>query len=331
MNTLFRFVAAIAAGGAVFAVYQAVIYLLLRMRAPKVALAQADMAAAPNPFSRTTIKRRVTHALAVRGYRGNLAPVVLVALFVIALVAVVLNVLGITGIFAAVGAVLGSIALVWVASGVVMGRRKAAFDRQLLQAISMLVGQVESGSSVDKGLRVVANASAEPLRSEFLAADATASATRNLPAAIAQIHDRYPSRALKLFITAIVMTDKEGAAVAPALRNAANILRKDFELSSEARAEVAQSRYEYYGILAIIGFIAWMMVFGNEATSEAYRTPMGVIAIIVGVSWMGFGALRISGMLRRAERGEDSKLPTKSRRTDAADTGDAPGAPEVIR
>lgn len=328
MNSLFRFVAAVAAAGAVFLVAHAVAYIVMRVRAPRVALAQADMAAAPNPFSRTTIKRRVTNYLAVRGYRGNIAPVALGALFVIAAVALVLNVLGISGIFAVIGSVFGSVALVWIVSGVVLGKRKMAFDRQLLQAISMLVGQVESGTSVDKGLRIVANASPEPLRSEFLAADATASATRNLPAALAQIQERYPSRALKLFVTAIEMTDKEGAAVGDALRNAANILRKDFELSSEARAEVAQSRYEYYGILAIIGFIAWMMVFSNDVTSESYRTPAGVIVLILGVGWMGVGAMRISGMLRRAERGDDAKVPSKTRRNDAVD---APGSPEAIR
>lgn len=331
MNFLFRFVAALAAGAAVFFTYQAAIYLMLRVRAPRVALAQADMASGPNPFTRTSVKRKLTNYLAVRGYKGNLAPVGLAGLFVVAVVAMALNLLGISGILAVIGSVIGSAALVWVVSGSVMGRRKAAFDRQLLQAISMLVGQVESGTSVDKGLRIVANASSEPLRSEFLAADAVASATRDLPGALLAVQERYPSRAMKLFITAIEMTDKEGAAVAPALRNAAAILRKDFELSSEARAEVAQSRYEYYGILGIVGFIAWMMIFGNEGTSEAYQSLLGVIVIAVGLGWMGIGSMRISAMLRKAERGDDAKLSSKMRRKGPESAAAAPGAPEVIR
>jgi tight adherence protein B len=322
MSSLFRFVAALTAGAAVFLLWNAAVYVLMRSQAPRVALAQADIAAQPSPFTKTGLQRRIRHFLAVRGYQGSLAPVAIAVLLLLAVSATLLSVLGVNGPLALVGAVVGAIAGGWMSTSVMAGRRKAAFDRQLQQAISMLVGQVESGNSVEKGLRIVAAASSEPLRSEFLAADAAATATRDLAGALAEVAERYPSRAMTLFVTAIEMTAKEGSSVAPALRTAARILQQDFELNSEAKAEVAQSRYEYYGILAIVGFIGWTMVFGNSATSEAFSTPVGIIALILGCGWMGLGVFRISNMLRKAERGDTPKA--SKRRADS-------GPQEVIR
>jgi len=251
---------------------------------------------------RTSVRDRLHAYAASNGWNGDLSVVSIALLFIYAAIVAALSLINVQGWFAPIIAVpVSAMAVLWASSATVQ-RRKTAFNRQLVQALDLLVAQLQSGVSAQLALERIVPNLPDPLRSEFDTALIRKRANLELSDAIEEVAKRYPSRAMTMLVAALRIDEKRGAKMALALDQAAASVRRDFELRSEADAEVAQERLQFFGIVGIVGGIAlFLFVGGSETQQEALMSPMGFTFIGLAAANFVFGIVRVMRMLAKAK------------------------------
>jgi tight adherence protein B len=310
MPTLTNITLALLVAGVVFFLAQAFFSAVQRREAGKIAVVNAVIAEQRRLAEKPTIDQRILFAAAKRGYTGTMGPLALGAavLFLVLVIASrFLSLPAPIALLVSVGGVVGGAFGVgsWAA-----GKRKAAFDRQLLELLSMLAGQLESGVSIETGLERVAAASEEPLSSEMRAALQQGSANRDLVGAMRRLSYRYPSRAFDLFVAALEIDRDIGSPIEPSLREAASMLSRDFALNEETRAETGQVRAEFYGILVVMGIMLVITINNADRTGDGnvYFTGFGAVIFALALAWIGFGILRALRLLNNPTNVKGNKL-----------------------
>lgn len=297
-----NFVIAVLVGGAVFFAAQALLSVLLRRQAPRSAQVQALLAeqtSRSNPIA--NVEEWVRTWANSRGYHGTIVPLLmaLAALYLI-LALLLQGFLGSQTLALVLAAPLSAVVVFFVGANLV-SRRKKLFDGQLLDALVMLGGQLEAGVGINRALQQVRATSSEPLRSELGVVLQQADVTHNLVDPMSALAAKYPSRAFELFIAALRIDSEVGGRIEPALKEAADIMQRDFALMDEARAEISQAKSEFYGILIMMGLIfATVLGSGGAGGQDVYFTPSGIIMLTLVGSWVGIGILRALNVMRRA-------------------------------
>jgi tight adherence protein B len=260
-----------------------------------------DAIAAANR-ERVSLRNKARAAAGRYGWNGDLTLLGFGLLFFYVVVIVGLTMVGISGWIAPIIAVPASVLVIMWAGSSTTQRRRAAFDRQLVQALDLLVAQLQAGTSPSLALERIVPNLPDPLRSEFDAALAQNRASMDLSEAISNVADRYPSRAMTMLVAAIRIDEKRGAKMAAALEQAANSVRRDFELRAESDAEVAQERMQFFGIVGIVGGIAlFLLARGSQEQREAMFSPTGVFLLSIAASNFVFGIIRVTRMLAKAK------------------------------
>lgn len=229
----------------------------------------------------------VARQLRTHGYNGDLTPALLAITVGYLGLAVVLQIFGMTGLVGlGVALVTTVFTVLWVLERQTL-RRVRMFNRQLLQMLDLLIPQLAQGTGPHRALEKVVSNLQDPLRSEFqLALDASV-ASKSLVTALQELQERYPSKAFRLFLAALEVDELRGGRLEPALQEAATSLRRDYELSEEALAEVSEARLELFGIIGVIVFIAITMIFsGGPSATNAYTSTLGII--VLGVTGINF-------------------------------------------
>jgi tight adherence protein B len=311
MPTPYRIALGLLAAGAVWLIAQLAVSILTRRTAPVTVLAEAQREEQERALRRPSLKARITNAAAQAGWTGMLAPLAVFTGLLWGIISLAGIVLTQRALWSMIAAVPMSVGAVWLIGSVVASKRKARFDQQLLNVLTLTSASIEAGSSLLKSLGAATAASEEPLRTEMQAALDEAAVTGDLPEALTELSHQYPSRAFDMFLLALAINRADTARVGPALRQAADSLRKDFELAQEATAEIATAKTEFVGILGIMAFIAFSMLAGGDATTHAaYFTPIGFVLLAVGVANMMFGIFRAQNTFRVAGGQRPRPLPS---------------------
>lgn len=243
--------------------------------------------------------------LKTRGYEGDWIPIILVVSVLYMVSAVALKMIGIGTWVGAVLALPAAIVVCFAGLATAKRKQKKKFQMQLMQALGLIATQIEAGDGAKRAIEKTVGLVEEPLRGEFTNSLNSLIGTASLVTALKELQERYPSRAMRLFVAALEIDDRVGAKLAPALRQAQTSLEKDFELAAEANAEVSQARGEFFGITAVIGFIVVSLVGGSQGiTREAYSSTIGMIILgICGVNYV-WGILRTLKIFRLTQGSE---------------------------
>lgn len=304
---------ALLAAGVVFFLAQAFFSAVQRREAGKIAVVNAVIAEQRRLAETPSIDQRILFAAAKRGYTGTLGPIALGAACFFLVCVVALRFAGLPGPLILLFSLAGVVGGAWGFGGWAANKKKQSFDRQLLEMLSMLAGQLESGVSIETGLERAAMASEDPLRSEMQAALQQGSANRDLVGAMRRLGYRYPSRAFDLFIAALEIDRDIGSPIEPSLREAASMLSRDFALTEETRAETGQVRAEFYGILVVMAIMLVLTINNAERTGNAnvYFSGFGAVLFAMALGWIGFGVLRALRMLNNPMGVKKVKLGAK--------------------
>lgn len=303
-NSLIALLVAIGGAGAAYFV---VSYFMTRASYRKVAqskiqlaylaIEEAERAGAPS------IRERLTSRLVIAGWYGGLAPIISAVGFLYAICVVAMQVLGlnqILGLVVGIPVCIATVALVVVR---VSMKRQIAFQRQLMPALGMLASQIEAGNGAERALEQILPSLEDPLGAELQNALAS-TVTMELVPALSAIGKRYPSRAFTLFLATLEVDQTQGGELAPALREASSMLQRQFELSEEAQAEVAQAKIEFYIVGGIVGGIAVAMLSADDPIiRDAYTSVPGIVGLVVGFGLAGIGIFRAMRLLRIAKEG----------------------------
>lgn len=294
--------AAVAFGGFVYFLFSALVAHGSRRRATLIERATAEIEEYRQRQARQPLSDRAKQYLLRHGWNYDLVPLVAIWTFGYILTGIVLEAVGLGQLFAAL---LAAPVTLWLAA-MVLGRlsrqRRRRFTEQLLHAIRQLVAKIEGGSSPQRALEQIAPVMPDPLRQELSEMLEQVLATKDLVGGLRQLADKYPSRAMSMMVAAYEMDHDRGARIEPALRQAAVMLERQFELQAEAVAELSQTKMEFYGVVGIIGAIALgMVLMGPGSTAAAYKTLVGVIVLLASASWFSFGIFRARRIFARAK------------------------------
>jgi tight adherence protein B len=181
-------------------------------------------------------------------------------------------------------------------------RRRRLFNRQFLEALNLIANQLESGSGPQRAIEQVIPNLSDPLQTELSVAMDRALVSKDMVSAIAELQDRYPSKALKLFVAALELNRDAaaGGRLEPSIRNAANIMQAQFELSDETIAELSETRSEFMAlIVVIIGIAIVMFTAGGSVSAHAYYSTFGIIATGLATIWFAVGVYLSFRLLNR--------------------------------
>lgn len=250
-------------------------------------------------------KKKFNKRLDDLGYQGNILPVVLMVTFLYLIIAIILSLFGLSqlvGLFLALPiSLFTSLAL----AGYAEAKKEALFKRQLLQVVSLVVTSLDNADNPVNAFSKAAMSVGDPLQKEFTAAFASMiTAEDSISSVLKPLAEKYPSRAFDLIMAALAVDDKVGAKLGAPLRQAQYALEREFELVSEANAEISQARSEFYGITVVIGLISIVLLTGsNGSATEAYTSPIGIISLTFLISNYVFGIFRTLKIFQRAKRG----------------------------
>jgi Flp pilus assembly protein TadB len=109
---------------------------------------------------------------------------------------------------------------------------------------------------------------------------------------------------MQMLVVTVRIDEERGGKMADALEQAAENVRRDFELGAEAQAELSQEKGQFYGILGILVLFAVIMIGNADPTAKAAYTSMsGFIALAVATANAVFGVVRVLRVFSKA-RGE---------------------------
>jgi len=255
-------------------------------------------------LDRLTLGQNIDKLAARWGLQGLWGTgLVIVLVFYLAMSAVFL-VLGVRDIYASLIALPASAGLGFTLMRLSRQRDETRFRKQLLQAFGIIAAQIEAGDSINRAIDKTILLVEDPLRRELKEAVSKMVGTTSLTQVLGDLAEKYPSRAINLFIAALEIDEKMGAKLAPTLRQAQQSLERHFDLVSEATAEVSQARVEFLGITAVIAMIALGMLFAaDNGTRGVYTSSTGLLLLGLTLANYMLGVVRTLRIFSKANRG----------------------------
>jgi len=270
-----------------------------------VEIRNAEISEQVNKNSKIPFMDKFSSALNEVGYYGDLTPIFFVISFLYLTIAIIFKTLGVKDIISLFVALPLSTIIAYLTLLKYKTKQNMLFQRQLLQVLSLTVAALENSENPVNAFSKASLTVADPLRKEFQRAlSSMVSAEDTLSVALKLVYDKYPSRSFELIMAALSIDDKVGAKLSQPLRQAQSTLEKDFELSSEADAEISQARSEFYSLSIVIAVIAILLVTGSQgAAQKAYASPIGIFSMIFLLTNYFFGVFRTLKIFNRAKRG----------------------------
>ena len=243
-------------------------------------------------LGRNRVARKLTVELPRAGLRASPAEfLMLVGLSSAALGLLAALLAGpIAGFLAGIAGVVG--ARIWV-------RRKARkwadrFDEELPEALDLLAGSLQAGSSLAQAMELVAAEGQPPLSEEF---DRVLGDTRlgeSLVDALESSAERVGSLDYAWTIRAVRVQQEFGASLSDLMRTLAEFMRWRQELRREVRALTAEGRISAYVLIGLPFAVAGLFALVNpEYLGALISTPLGwimtgiaAVLMTVGSIWM---------------------------------------------
>jgi tight adherence protein B len=194
--------------------------------------------------------------------------------------------------------VLGALLFAYVPFGLLSfkrGRRIAAFNAALPDAIDMMGRALRAGHAMTASINIVAEQSAEPVRSEFNEVFKQQNFGLPLRDAMTQMMDRVPSQDLRVLVTGILVQKETGGNLAEILDRTAGTIRERLKVQGEIRTHTAQGRLTGW-ILCALPLV--MLVIIN-IVQPGYSKPLTDNPIGQKLAYVGGGLLVLGGLAIR--------------------------------
>jgi tight adherence protein B len=178
--------------------------------------------------------------------------------------------------------------------GFVYARHIANLERQLADAIDIMVGAVSAGAAVGPAIDAAAYETERPLK-PFLEELSARIRLGDEPRFVFEsLADRVPVETFLLFSSSLAVHYEVGGRLAPTLATVGRTIRDRIEVTRRIQSNIAQSQFSTFAILGLIYLIAaivWRN--GPEPMREFVTSSVGgwfvagsIILQAVGIAWM---------------------------------------------
>lgn len=205
------------------------------------------------------------------------------------------------------GAVVGTLILGWVVSGMIFGglalavigwvvpgvmikmqqsKRTRLFNEQLPDMLSLLVGSLRAGYGLLHACRIVNQEMPDPIAKEFSRVLKETSLGYGLNDALQHLAERIESEDLELIVNAIAVQNETGGSLAEMLDTITTTIRDRIKLKGEIRVLTTQQRFTGYILTGLpFGTFALIMMLNPAYMMEIFTPqwmfiPAGALAMI---------------------------------------------------
>jgi tight adherence protein B len=173
-------------------------------------------------------------------------------------------------------------------------RRFGQIERELPEALDLMVSALRAGHSLVAALRLVAYESPEPINGEFRICFDEQNYGLELRSAMENLVNRVPLQDLRIVVTAILIQKESGGNLAEVLDKAAYLIRERFRLRQQVRVHTAQGRLTGW-ILSFLPVVlgTGLYLINPETMSVLWTRPIGVKLLYTSAVMTITGALII--------------------------------------
>jgi tight adherence protein B len=177
-------------------------------------------------------------------------------------------------------------------------RRVKAFLNEFPNALDIIVRAVKSGLPLNDAIRMIANESPEPVKTEFRRIVDSQQMGLSIPDASLRMAETMPCTEASFFGIVIQIQSQAGGNLSEALGNLSRVLRD----RKKMKAKVQALSMEAKASAVIIGALPFVVAFLVYLTSPNYIMPLFTTSVgnlILGCSavWMSIGILVMRKMM----------------------------------
>lgn len=177
---------------------------------------------------------------------------------------------------------------------------KKKFEEQLGQAMPLIASNLRAGSSVAQAIGPVAENMSDPIKSEFRRLTSDIRAGTPVPEALDKVADRTGSRDLRLFSTAVDISQQTGGSLADITENVGQTVRARVEARKTIRSKTSLNRIESQIMVGLPVFMMVALLTISPAHREFYSQPSGwaLIALAVVLDSLAYIMMRKMGDIK---------------------------------
>ncbi len=177
-------------------------------------------------------------------------------------------------------------------------RRVAKFNKELPNAVDVVVRGIKTGIPVGDCFRMVSREAEEPLRGEFRTIVETQALGLSLGEAVARLHERVPTAEVNFFSIVINIQQQSGGNLSEALSNLSRVLRDRAKMRGKIQAMSMEAKASASIIAALpFGVAGITSLTSPDYISMLWTTDAGKIALVGSAIWMTIGVLVIKKMI----------------------------------
>jgi tight adherence protein B len=181
-------------------------------------------------------------------------------------------------------------------------RRLKKFNAGLPDAIDMMSRALRAGHSMTASINVIAEQSAEPVRSEFSEVFKQQNFGMPLRDAMTLMLERVPSQDLRVMVTGILVQKETGGNLAEILDRTSETIRQRIKIHGEIKTHTAQGRMTGYILCALPIVMLVVINFLNPGYSDVLiHTPIGHTISYIGIALLIIGGLIIRQIINGIE------------------------------
>lgn len=171
-------------------------------------------------------------------------------------------------------------------------RRLRAIERQLPDALDLIVRALKAGHAFSSALQMAGEELGEPLAGELRLTHEEANFGVPLDQALLALEQRVPLMDLRYFVVAVLVQREAGGNLTEALTNLARLTRERLKLHARVRVLTAEGRLSAW-LLSLMPFFLFGLIFTfNRPFMEPLWTdPIGLAMIRILLSMMLLGVL----------------------------------------
>jgi tight adherence protein B len=177
-------------------------------------------------------------------------------------------------------------------------RRIAKFNKELPNAVDVVVRGIRTGIPVGDCFRMVSREAEEPVRSEFRTVIETQAMGLSLGEAVSRLFERVPTAEVNFFAIVINIQQQSGGNLSEALNNLSVVLRDRAKMRGKVQAMSMEAKASA-SIIACLPFgVAGITTLTSpDYISLLWTTDVGKIALVGAAIWMSLGVFTIRKMI----------------------------------
>lgn len=178
-------------------------------------------------------------------------------------------------------------------------RRLARLERQLPDALDLMVRALRSGHAFSSSLQMVGEEMPEPIAGECRLVHDEVNFGVSLQQALLHLGERVPLTDLRYFIVAVLIQRESGGNLTEILANLSRLIRERLKLMAKVKVLSSEGRLSAW-ILALMpfGLGAVMNLANPEFMSPLWKDPIGIAIMKYTLALMAFGILILRKIIK---------------------------------